>query len=317
MKNKLKLTFGVIIALSLALTSCGKPTASSEESSNKPTPLTTSYNVRTATVIRQELSSYLDLSGDVEASVSVDVYPDTAGILANINVELGSHIRKNQIIAYIDPAKPGMNYAANPVKAPISGTITALNVDPGTTVSPQVPLVRIGQLDSLIITTQVPERFIYMINPEQKALITTTALPGTALSEGKFNAQVSSISPVVNPVSRTMGIKLKVSGDSAVKAGMFVGIRLITSTQKDALVIPEKALIRRNLETFVFRVNGDNAEKVVVTLGMESEGLFEILRGLSEGDQVITEGVSLLSDGSLIRILKDISFIANERENQS
>lgn len=312
MKNKLNLSIGVIIALSLFLTSCGKPTASKEQPSDMPTLEAASYNVRTAVVIKQELSSYLDLSGDVEASVSVDVYPDTAGILSSINVELGSYVRKNQVIALIDLAKPGMNYAANPVKAPISGTITALNVDQGTTVSPQVPLVKIGQLDSLIVTTQVPERFIYMINPDQRALITTTALPGK-----RFNAQVSSISPVVNPVSRTLGIKLIFSGDSAVKAGMFVGIRLITSTEKNALVIPEKALIRRDSENFVFRVNGDIAEKVVVTLGLESEGSIEILEGLSEGDRVITEGVSLLSNGSKIRVLDELSLIKNSMENNS
>lgn len=286
------------LVLSLLLASCGQSSTAREEFPNKQVPAEASYNVRATTVIRQKLSSYLDLSGDVEASVSVDVYPDTAGILSGIQVDLGSYVTKNQIIAYVDPTKPGMDYIANPVKAPISGTVTALNVDPGTTVSPQLPLVKIGKLDTLVITTQVPERFLYMVRPEQAALITTTASPGK-----EFNASVSAISPVVNPISRTLGIELKIIGESPVKAGMFVGIRLITSTEENVIVIPEKALIRRNSKLFVFRVNNGIAEKIIVTLGLESEGFVEILTGLSEGDQVITEGGGLLSDESRIKIL--------------
>ncbi len=308
--NNTKLTITGLLALSLTLTACGNfPPGKSGEGSRtagasgaETAVVEKSYNVRAAMVSRRELSSYIDLSGDVEASVSVDVYPDTAGKLVNLSVRPGTVVRKDQVLASVDPSRPGMNYAASPVKAPISGTVTAVNVDPGMTVSPQVPLVTIGKIDQLVITTQVPERFLYMVAKGQEALISTTASPGL-----DYLARITGISPVVNPVSRTLEVEFTLIGNTPVKAGMFVGVRLIISTEEDALVIPEKALIRRNNETFVYRASGDKAEKVLVSLGLESEGMVEILSGLAEGEQVITEGVSLLSDGVKIRVLQNLS----------
>lgn len=315
MKNNHRIILIGILLLSVVMTGCGKGPGAQRGAgpgAEESEPVERSYNVRTSPVNKQELSSYIDLSGDVEASVSVDVYSDTAGKLVDLRVEPGTTVVKDQVIAQVDPAKPGMNYAVSPVKAPISGTVTAVNVDPGATVAPSLPLLRVGKLDELVITTQVPERFLYMVEQGQTALVTTTSAPGR-----RYDARVEEISPVVNPVSRTLQVELKMTGASPVKAGMFVGIRLITSTEADALVIPEKALVRRNDETFVYRVKGDQAEKVAVTLGLESEGRVEVVTGLAEGDRVITEGVGLLSDGSLIRVLDEVSFIGNSEEKRS
>lgn len=292
------------IALSLALfTGCGGPAAArtagavSAESEEPP-----ALNVRTALVTSGALSSHIDLSGDVEASVSVDVYPDTAGKLTEILVEPGSPVRAGEILGWVDPARPGMNYAASPVKAAITGTVTAVNADPGATVSPQMPLFRLGNIDELVVTTQVPERFLYLVEQGQRAEISTTAAPGRS-----FQARVTSLSPVVNPTTRTLQVKLSLTEASPVKAGMFVGIRLITSTEKDALMIPEKALVRRNGETFVYRVQGDTVEKVAVAIGLESSGAVEIVAGLEKGDRVVTEGASLLSPGSRVKLIDGLS----------
>jgi multidrug efflux pump subunit AcrA (membrane-fusion protein) len=260
------------------------------------------FNVRTAPVTSGALSSHIDLSGDVEASVSVDIFPDTAGKLTEILVEPGSSVREGDILGWVDPARPGMNYAASPVKASISGTITAVNADPGATVSPQTPLFKLGNIDDLVVITQVPERFLYLVKQGQTAQISTTAAPGRT-----FRAEISRLSPVVNPTTRTLQVELSLVEASPVKAGMFVGIRLITSTEENALMVPEKALVRRSGETFVFRVKGETVEKVDITIGLESAGSVEILSGLERGDRVVTEGASLLSPGSRVKIIDGLS----------
>jgi multidrug efflux pump subunit AcrA (membrane-fusion protein) len=292
------------IAMSLAVfTGCGGPAplktsdSSGSEMADQP-----AFNVRTAPVTSGALSSHIDLSGDVEASVSVDIFPDTAGKLTEILVEPGSSVREGDILGWVDPARPGMNYAASPVKASISGTITAVNADPGATVSPQTPLFKLGNIDDLVVITQVPERFLYLVKQGQTAEITTTAAPGRT-----FRAEISRLSPVVNPTTRTLQVELSLVEASPVKAGMFVGIRLITSTEENALMVPEKALVRRSGETFVFRVKGETVEKVDITIGLESAGSVEILSGLERGDRVVTEGASLLSPGSRVKIIDGLS----------
>ena len=296
--------FAAGIAMSLAVfTGCGgSPAARTSDSSGTEMADQPAFNVRTAPVTSGTLSSHIDLSGDVEASVSVDIFPVTAGKLTEILVEPGSTVKQGAILGWVDPARPGMNYTPSPVKASISGTITAVNADPGATVSPQMALFKLGNIDELVVTTQVPERFLYLVAPGQTAEITTTAAQGRS-----FQAKVTSLAPVVNPTTRTLQVKLSLAEASPVKAGMFVGIRLITSTEENALMVPEKALVRRNEETFVYRVMGDSVEEVVVATGLENSGSVEILSGLNKGDRVVTEGVSLLSPGSRVKVIDDLS----------
>lgn len=301
MKRKLTITIITIAAAVLILAGCTPPQRrGARNPAEAQTPVEQSFNIKTAVVERSDISSKLMLSGDVEASASVDVYPETGGKLSVLYIETGSWVSKGQVIAKVDPSKPGRNYAESPVEAPISGTVTAINSDPGATVNAQMPLVTIGDISSLVITTNVPERYIYMVEKGQTAWVTTTASPGK-----EYEARVSSIAPVVNPTSRTLQIKLNIIGNTPIKAGMFVGIELRTSTSKDSLIIPEKAILSRDEETFVYRVTGNRVEKTFVSTGIKDSGWVEITEGLSEDELVATEGVSLLSDGAMIRILSN------------
>lgn len=257
-----------------------------------------SFNIKTTAAERQDISDRLTLSGDVEASTSVDVYPSTSGKLSLLTVETGNWVKKDQVLGKIDPSRPGMNYTESPIEAPISGTVTAINADPGATVSPQMPLITIGDISRLVISAQVSERFIYMIEKGQTAWVTTTASPGM-----KYKARISSVSPVVNPSSRTLKIELNLIEKSPIKAGMFVGIELITLTSKNSLVLPQKAVLSRDDTTFVYRITDNRSERVIVTTGIKNDGLVEIVTGLTENDIIVLEGATLLSNGSRVNIL--------------
>lgn len=306
----MKLTrYAVLAAMILftgLLASCGemaKPGLGRSKVTAEEPVIDKRYNVKTVMTMKQELSSYINLSGDVEASGSVDVYPSAVGKVSRLPVKPGDYVRKDAVVCEVDPSMPGMNYAASPVKAPISGTVTAVNVDLGQTVSQQVPVVQIGQLNELQITTQVPERFIYQVQKGQRAMIYTSAA-----EDKTFEAYVTEISPVVNQSSRTMGITLTMKGNTPIKAGMFVSIKLITATKPDAVTIPDNALIVRNDSRFVYVINGETVTRTLVVTGMESAGYIEIVEGLKEGDEVVTEGKTLLSDGSKVRIVNNLSF---------
>ncbi|MDC7222434.1 MAG: efflux RND transporter periplasmic adaptor subunit [Spirochaetales bacterium] len=304
MKKKPLIALAAALSLAMVLASCGEMSSRSEETGEaSAAPVEKRYNVKTVPVIRQELSSYINLSGDVNAAGSVDVYPDVVGKVVSLPVSLGDYVTKGTVLTTVDPSMPGMNYAASPVKAPISGTVTAVNVEMGQTVSQQFPVVTIGDLSQLEIITNIPERFIYQVELGQRGIISSSAAGGNS-----FDAKVSEIAPVVNQSSRTMETRLIMEGDNQIKAGMFVTIKLITSTSANALTIPEEALIIRNDTQFVYLVAGEAVKKTPVETGKKSNGLVEILSGLDEGDEVVTEGKTLLSDGVKVRIVNNLSF---------
>ena len=245
----------------------------------------------------------MEFGGDVSSVSAVDIYPDTAGKISRIRVAVGDLVKKDQIIAYVDPSRPGMNYSENPVKAPISGRVTSFPPTIGTMVSQSYSIAKISDTDELQIKVNVAERFISRIRENQTAIVSFDAYSGV-----EFKARVFEVSPVLDTTSRTMLAKLKVEpADSRIKAGMYARVKLITDTIEGAVVIPNDAIVYRDGKPYVFTAKSESSESSVnmvsVKEGLSVDNKTEIQEGLKEGDVIIVKGQSLLSDGSKVKIL--------------
>ena len=300
-KTSAKLPFILMAAaiLSSALVSCkGKSEKTAKEEETE-----TIYAVNADIVQAGNLDDYLEFGGDVSSVSAVDVYPDAAGKISRIRVAVGDLVKKDQIIAYVDPSRPGMNYSENPVKAPISGRVTSFPPTIGTMVSQSYSIAKISDTDELQIKVNVAERFISRIRENQTAIVSFDAYPGV-----EFKARVFEVSPVLDTTSRTMLAKLKVEpADSRIKAGMYARVKLITDTIEGAVVIPNDAIVYRDGKPYVFTAKSEGAESSVnmvsVKEGLSVDNKTEIQEGLKEGDVIIVKGQSLLSDGSKVKIL--------------
>lgn len=300
-KTSAKLPFILMAAaiLSSALVSCkGKSEKTAKEEETE-----TIYAVNADIVQAGNLDDYLEFGGDVSSVSAVDVYPDAAGKISRIRVSVGDLVKKDQIIAYVDPSRPGMNYSENPVKAPISGRVTSFPPTIGTMVSQSYSIAKISDTDELQIKINVAERFISRIRENQTAIVSFDAYPGV-----EFKARVFEVSPVLDTTSRTMLAKLKVEpADSRIKAGMYARVKLITDTIEGAVVIPNDAIVYRDGKPYVFTAKSESAESSVnmvsVKEGLSVDNKTEIQEGLKEGDVIIVKGQSLLSDGSKVKIL--------------
>ncbi|WP_277299799.1 efflux RND transporter periplasmic adaptor subunit [Treponema succinifaciens] len=300
-KTTAKLPFILMAAaiLSSALVSCkGKSEKTAKEEETE-----TIYAVNADIVQAGNLDDYLEFGGDVSSVSAVDVYPDAAGKISRIRVSVGDLVKKDQIIAYVDPSRPGMNYSENPVKAPISGRVTSFPPTIGTMVSQSYSIAKISDTDELQIKVNVAERFISRIRENQTAIVSFDACPGV-----EFKARVFEVSPVLDTTSRTMLAKLKVEpADSRIKAGMYARVKLITDTIEGAVVIPNDAIVYRDGKPYVFTAKSESSESSVnivsVKEGLSVDNKTEIQEGLKEGDVIIVKGQSLLSDGSKVKIL--------------
>lgn len=300
-KTSAKLPFILMAAaiLSSALVSCkGKSEKTAKEEETE-----TIYAVNADIVQAGNLDDYLEFGGDVSSVSAVDVYPDAAGKISRIRVSVGDLVKKDQIIAYVDPSRPGMNYSENPVKAPISGRVTSFPPTIGTMVSQSYSIAKISDTDELQIKVNVAERFISRIRENQTAIVSFDAYPGV-----EFKARVFEVSPVLDTTSRTMLAKLKVEpADSRIKAGMYARVKLITDTIEGAVVIPNDAIVYRDGKPYVFTAKSESAKSSVnmvsVKEGLSVDNKTEIQEGLKEGDVIIVKGQSLLSDGSKVKIL--------------
>lgn len=259
-------------------------------------------SVRTVPAELKTLTDFVNTNGEIETQTSIEVFPSIGGQVVQVNVSLGSPVKKGDVIAYIDPSTPGSYYAKSPITAPISGSILTSPVKPGTKVSTASVFTRIGDIDNLQVTAKIPERYVADIAIGQKAHVSLEAYPGII-----FEAYVVRISPVLDSATRTKEIILNFNKtDSRINAGMFAKVRLFTKEYGGEIVIQQDALINNNDKYYLYVLNpdGETVTKREVTLGKNIDGKYQILSGVSVGETVVVEGMLTLAEGSKV---KDIS----------
>jgi membrane fusion protein, copper/silver efflux system len=134
--------------------------------------------------------------------------------------------------------------------------------------------------------------------------IETIAYPGEI-----FKGSIISIAPVLNTATRTLNVRALVNNTSnKLKLGMYVNAA-ITYNLGNKLAVPQDAVMDSGTRKIVFIADANGYFKPKeVTLGSKSEGYYEILQGLSEGQEVVTSGNFLVdSESKLNAVLSQMS----------
>ena len=265
---------------------------------------------RSATVVRVTpvragtIENSVVINGDVLAQNQVSIFPVTAGKLVETRIGVGDRVNRGAIVAMVDPSRPGEVYARSPVISTISGTVLQVPYSVGDTLSAQSALFVVGDLSGLRVETFVPERYVSSVRQGLGAQVSLEAVPGET-----FYAEVAEVSPVLDPASRTMRIRLRFADSSGtdprIRAGMFATVALVTNTRAGVPVIPRTSAINTYGSWIVFIVDENNAaRRREVELGIENEELFEIISGVAIGEQVVSAGQNFLSDGDPVRVVE-------------
>ena len=244
------------------------------------------------------LKDFVITNGEVETQVSVDVFPSIGGKVVQMNVSLGSSVRKGDIIAYIDPSEAGSYYVNSPVTATISGSILTSTAKVGQKVSASSVIARIGDISNLQVTAKVPERYVAYLQKGQRAEITFQAY-----GDEVFEASVYRISPVVDPATRTKEIILHFDKKyPQVNAGMFAKVKLFTVDYSGYPAIQQDSLTENGDEYYLYIVKEDSTvTKRKILRGKNVDGYVQILEGLEPGEVVVTEGMLTLYEGAKVR----------------
>ncbi len=251
------------------------------------------------------MEDYVEFGGTVEAADTVAVLPSVAGKIASILVESGDKVKKNQVIAKVDPSKPGAEFALSPVKASASGTVTAIFPSVGAYVTTSSSIAEISSTDKLEIKVNVSEKFVPLISVNQIAEVSFNAFPNE-----KFNAVVLRMSPILDPVTRTMQVTLKINdAKGLIKAGMFAHVKLTTEKKENVLAIPNRSILYNLGKPFVYQlveIAGEvRASRVEIETGLSVDGMTEVTKGLSDGMKVIVKGQNMVSDGQKVKTIAD------------
>ena len=256
-------------------------------------------SVRTMVAERKTLHAYVDTNGEIECESSVDCYPDIGGKIARVYVALGDTVKKGDVLAEVDPSEPGSYYVNSSVYAPISGMITSTPKEIGTTVASSTAITTIGDVSNLQIRAKVPERYVSFLKRGLKAAIILEAYPNET-----FSATVKKVSPVLDSQSRTKEILLSFNKtDSRINAGMFAKLTLFTADYAGRPVVPINSVVEKNGKNCVFIFDEDDSTVNLreVELGNSVDNMIQVVSGIYEGEKVVVEGMTSVSDGSKVR----------------
>ena len=255
--------------------------------------------IRATEVVPGTIEKSIIINGEILARNQITIFPTVGGRLVELRVGIGDRVSRGDIVAMIDPSRPGEVYSRSPVISTVSGTVLNVPFHIGDTVTNQSGVIIVGDLSSLLVETFVPERFVASVRQGMRAFLWFEAIPGET-----FDAEVFEVNPVIDPVTRTLRVRLRFTRpDARIKAGMFATISLVTNRKTNIPVIPRMSVINTYGSWIVFIVDENNiARRREVNLGIDNEDFIEVLDGVSLGEKVVSAGQNFLSDGDPVRL---------------
>lgn len=187
------------------------------------------------------------------------------------------------------------------VRAPFEGVITEKKVEAGELASPGQPLLKMEDPLHLRLEATVAEGDLKSVSRGDKIPVVIDALGGQALT-----GLVSQILPAGNPQTHTFMVKVDLPKTPGLKTGMFGRFQLDKGLTQTILV-PSAAVVERGELSSLYVVGSDQTARLRwVKLGRRFEQQVEVLSGLNEGEQVLSDG-SRGVDGAAVQITQTVA----------
>lgn len=195
----------------------------------------------------------------------------------------------------------GSRIADRTIRAPFAGVVGLRTASPGQYVRPGDQIGTLDDVAEIKLDFDVPETQIARVRDGVEIVARTAAYPDRA-----FAGHISNVDSRIDPNTRTVRVRAMLPNrDEALRPGMLMTVE-VRSNPREALAIPEIAIVDRADGAYVYRVaaaeGGSQAELVRIQTGARAGGMAEVLEGLGRGDRVITEGVQSVRPGQPVQI---------------
>ena len=198
--------------------------------------------------------------------------------------------------ARVDAAKAKV--ADTYIRAPFSGRVGLRRVSLGKLINPGTVITTLDDTSSMKVDFSVPDIYVGSLRDGLQLVARSGSYPGR-----DFTGRVLSVDSRIDPVTRAVTVRaLLPNRDAALKPGMFLTVELARE-QRQALLIPEEALVPEQARQFVYVVADGRVSKREVQIGRREPGRVEVAQGLREGERVVTEGTLKLREGTPVREL--------------
>jgi len=214
--------------------------------------------------------------------------------------------KKNQVLAKIEQAKADvanaqvfLSYAR--ITSPISGIVTAKQADIGALAAPGVPLLTLEDDNHYRLEVAVEESQVRNIPVRTPAQVEIEAIGQQLVSP------VTEVVPAADPATRSYIIKidLPTAGKMGILRGLHSGLfgrARFAVGKRQAITVPQTSIVQRGQLVGLYAINPEGiAHLRLIKTGKTSADRVEVLAGLNEGDRIVIDHVSEISDGTRVR----------------
>ncbi|GBE41982.1 Efflux pump periplasmic linker BepF [bacterium BMS3Bbin10] len=180
----------------------------------------------------------------------------------------------------LEEARAGLSHTV--IRAPVAGRVIDRLAEPGDTVTPGAPLLRL--YDPAALRVEAPVRESLAVN---LSVGDTLKIEMSSLGETQ-SGPIDEIVPYADPGARTLLVKVALPDGSRAFAGMFARIG-VPAGMRERLIIPQSAIRRIGQLEFAYVLEKDRVEQRLITTGEGlSGGRIDVLSGLSQGARVVS-----------------------------
>lgn len=192
------------------------------------------------------------------------------------------------------------------IRAPMTGRVGGINVYPGSLVQPTTSLTTVTQLDPINVAFTLPESSLpALLAAQKRGKVAVEALPGAGLAP--VNGTLSFVDNTVDPAAGTIKVKAEFDNrETTLWPGQYVNTKVTVQTIKDAVVVPQNAIITSAQGTFVYVLEQDKSARQVPVQRVYGFGVDAAVTGLTGSETVITDGKQNVRPGGKVRLASEM-----------
>jgi len=241
----------------------------------------------------QTVNKWISFSSTTKGVNQALVHSELPGKFIKFRVKEGQHIKKDDIIAYIEREAPGVEIKPIPVKSPLNGVVSLFSFNKGQIVKPNMPIAQVASIDKIKVEFSLPQN--YKITKDTPVKLEVSSL------NRKIKGKIKWLSHFPDPVSKTWSVSAIFSNHNRqIKPGIFARVWILIKTKK-CTAVPDESVLGTS-KKFLFIVKGERAHLVSVGTGISNGFYTEIVKGIQKGDTILIEGQNVVRDGSPIKI---------------
>ena len=195
------------------------------------------------------------------------------------------------------------------ISTPFGGTVGLFQVTPGNSVTAQTVVTTVEDTSHILVSFWVPERYASAIAVGMPVTASAVALPGQTI-EGA----VSAVDNRIDPASRTLKVEARIPNEqNLLKPGMSFSVSMSFPGEQFPSVDP-LAIQWSSDGAYLWQYADGKVDKVPVQIIQRNSDGVLVEADLSEGDQVVTQGVQQLTAGATVRLLDEVADAGGNRE---